>query len=45
MNGKVLVTGASGLVGASLVRALLAQGREVRALVHADRRALVGLVV
>ncbi|MHB1318978.1 MAG: NAD-dependent epimerase/dehydratase family protein [Anaerolineae bacterium] len=45
MSGKVLVTGASGLVGASLIRALLAQGREVRALVHADRRALAGLDV
>jgi len=40
-----LVTGASGLVGACLVRALLAQGRTVRALVHRDRRALEGLDV
>ena len=45
MSDKVLVTGASGLAGASLVRALLAQGREVRAMVHADRRALAGLDV
>jgi dihydroflavonol-4-reductase len=45
MNGKCLVTGASGLVGANLVRTLLAQGRNVRALIHADRRALVGLDV
>ena len=44
-NGKVLVTGASGLVGASLMRALVAQGREVRAMVHTDRRALEGLDV
>jgi dihydroflavonol-4-reductase len=45
MNGKVLVTGASGLVGANLVRALLGQGREVRAIIHSDRRALAGLDV
>jgi dihydroflavonol-4-reductase len=45
MSGKVLITGASGLVGASLVRALLEQGRDVRALVHSDRRALTGLDV
>ena len=45
MNGKVLVTGASGLVGASLVRALLTQGREVRAMVHRERRAFEGLDV
>jgi dihydroflavonol-4-reductase len=41
----ILVTGASGLVGGNLVRALLAQGRPVRALVHHDRRALDGLKV
>lgn len=45
MSGIVLVTGASGLVGANLTRALLAQGRGVRALVHEDRRALEGLEV
>jgi dihydroflavonol-4-reductase len=33
------------LVGGNLVRALLAQGRPVRALVHRDRRALAGLDV
>lgn len=43
MSGTVLVTGASGLVGATLVRALLAQGRDVRALVHSDSRVLAGL--
>jgi dihydroflavonol-4-reductase len=41
----ILVTGASGHVGANLVRALLAQGQQVRALVHHDRRALEGLDV
>ncbi len=41
----IVVTGASGLVGGNLVRALLAQGRPVRALVHRDRRALDGLDV
>ncbi len=39
----VAVTGASGHLGANLVRALLALGRPVRALVHRDRRALDGL--
>jgi dihydroflavonol-4-reductase len=33
------------LVGANLVRALLAQGRDVRALIHEDRRALANLAV
>ena len=41
----IVVTGASGLVGGSLMRALLSQGRPVRALVHHDRRALDGLDV
>jgi dihydroflavonol-4-reductase len=39
----ITVTGASGLVGGNLVRALLAQGRSVRAVVHRDRRAIEGL--
>ncbi len=43
MGGKVLVTGASGLAGANLVRILLEYGRDVRALVHSDQRALEGL--
>ena len=41
----IVITGASGLIGANLVRALLAEGGGggVRALVHRDRRALQGL--
>jgi dihydroflavonol-4-reductase len=39
----VAVTGASGHIGANLVRALLDRGRQVRVLVHRDRRALDGL--
>ncbi|MBN1138038.1 MAG: NAD-dependent epimerase/dehydratase family protein [Anaerolineae bacterium] len=41
----VVVTGPAGLVGANLVRTLLARGQPVRALVHHDRRALEGLDV
>ncbi|MBN1366436.1 MAG: SDR family oxidoreductase [Dehalococcoidales bacterium] len=39
----ILVTGASGHIGANLVRALLKKGQKVRALVHHERRALEGL--
>ncbi len=42
---RTAVTGASGHLGANIVRALLAEGREVRALVRNDRRALAGLDV
>jgi dihydroflavonol-4-reductase len=42
-TAMIAITGASGLVGGNLARALLAQGREVRALIHRDRRALEGL--
>lgn len=41
----ILVTGASGLVGGNLVRALLADGLPVRAMFHQDHRALDGLPV
>jgi dihydroflavonol-4-reductase len=41
----VVITGAAGHLGATLVRALRARGQEVRALVHRDRRALEGLDV
>jgi dihydroflavonol-4-reductase len=44
-DDKLLVTGASGLVGANLIRILLEQGRNVSALVHADRRAFAELDV
>jgi len=36
----IVVTGAAGHAGANLVRALVARGRPVRALVHLDRQAL-----
>ena len=39
----IVITGASGLVGGNLARALLAEGRQVRGLIHRDRRALEGL--
>lgn len=47
MNGSgiVVVTGATGHLGANLVRALLAAGRPVRCLVRKDARALDGLPV
>jgi len=38
-----VITGASGHIGANLVRALLAQGRPTRCLVHRSHRALNGL--
>lgn len=41
----IVVTGAAGHAGANLIRALVAQGRPVRALVHLDRKALEGLDV
>jgi dihydroflavonol-4-reductase len=44
-RSAVLVTGASGHLGANLVRALLARGRHVRALVHRQTRAIDGLPV
>lgn len=42
---KTLVTGATGHVGANLVRALLDAGRDVRVVVRDDTRALEGLEV
>ncbi len=41
----VVVTGAAGHVGANLLRALLAQGRPTRALVHVNRQAVERLDV
>jgi len=40
-----LITGATGHIGANLVRNLLTQGRTTRALVHLDRKAIDGLNV
>jgi dihydroflavonol-4-reductase len=40
-----VVTGASGHIGANLIRALLARGRKVRALHHVNRRAIENLDV
>jgi dihydroflavonol-4-reductase len=45
MADLTVVTGASGLVGANLIRSLLEQGRNVRTLIHWDRRAIEGLDV
>jgi dihydroflavonol-4-reductase len=42
---KIFVTGASGHIGCNLCRTLLASGHEVRALMHADQRALTGVPV
>jgi dihydroflavonol-4-reductase len=39
----VLITGASGHIGANLVRVLIAKGQKTRCLVHKDTRALEGL--
>lgn len=46
-DGKALVTGATGFIGSAVVRALLADGRAVVAMVEpgADERALAGLDV
>lgn len=41
----VVVTGASGHLGINLVRALVAEGRDVRALVHLNHKTLEGLGV
>lgn len=40
---KVIVTGASGHLGANLIRGLISHGWDVKALVHHDTRALEGL--
>jgi dihydroflavonol-4-reductase len=42
---SILVTGATGHIGANLVRALVAQGRRVRILAHVNTRAIDGLDV
>jgi dihydroflavonol-4-reductase len=45
MSKKAVITGASGHIGGNLVRALIAQGREVLCLVRRDTRAIDGLKV
>ena len=45
MTKTVAVTGATGHLGANLIRTLLAQGRPVRALLHVNRQAIEGLKV
>ena len=40
---KAIVTGASGHLGANLIRALISRGWDMKALVHRDTRALEGL--
>ncbi len=42
---SILVTGATGHIGANLVRALITQGRRVRVLAHVNTRAIDGLNV
>jgi dihydroflavonol-4-reductase len=42
---SILVTGATGHIGANLVRALITQGRRVRVLAHVNTRAIDGLKV
>jgi dihydroflavonol-4-reductase len=42
---KTVVTGANGHVGANLIRELLARGRDVRAMVHVNHRAIENLNV
>ncbi len=39
----IAITGVSGLAGANLVRALLAEGRQVRGIIHHEKRAVSGL--
>lgn len=45
MPKTTVVTGATGHIGANLVRTFIAEGRHVRALVHVNRRAIDGLDV
>jgi dihydroflavonol-4-reductase len=44
-GGLAVVTGASGHLGANLVRELLSRGRRVRVLVHRETKALAGLPI
>lgn len=42
-KGTYAITGVTGLVGANLARALLAEGRQVRGIIHHEQRAVEGL--
>ena len=42
---KTIVTGANGHIGANLIRALIAKGREVKVLLHRNRQAFEDLDV
>lgn len=44
-NGLVVVTGASGHLGANVVRELVARNRRVRVLIHRDSKAIAGLPI
>jgi dihydroflavonol-4-reductase len=44
-EGTITITGVSGLVGANMARTLLAEGRQVRGVIHHEQRAIEGLEI
>jgi len=42
---KTLVTGATGHIGANLIRALISEGKAVKIFLHRNRQAIEGLDV